>query len=167
MQYPELKSKEKRSAGVHLKQHGVLPGNHRQVLQKRTYQRTFCLLKTEAYITGKRDFIVQRIVEGGLMICERWKVQLTFSDIFRLYDSLIPRVTSILRFPPLFKLDMFILEGDHAIHRMYLLKHRIRHEICGRKLRKGGFLHAPDSIEEACRHESIIANRIIESQQTV
>jgi pyrrolidone-carboxylate peptidase len=57
---------------------------------------------------------------------------------------------------------MFILEGNNAIHRMYRLKHRIRHEIWGRKFEKGGFLHAPDSPEEARNHESIISRRIIQ-----
>ncbi|WP_148278067.1 hypothetical protein [Desulfobacula toluolica] len=97
-----------------------------------------------------------------MVISERWKVRLTFSDIFRLYDGWIPRIASTMRFPPLFKLDMYILEGANAINRMYSLKHKIRYEIWGWEYKKGGFLHAPDTVEEACRHESIIANRIIE-----
>lgn len=125
-------------------------------------QKTFCLLKPEAYITGKNTFIEQRIKESGLLISEKWKVRLTFNDIFRLYDGWIPRIASIMRLPPLFKVDMYLLEGTNAINRMYGLKHKIRHEIWGWEYKKGGFLHAPDTLEEARRHKSILSNRIIE-----
>lgn len=127
-----------------------------------TMRETFCLLKSEAYILGKQAFIERRIKESGLVISERWKVRLTFSDVFRLYDDWAPRIASIMRLPPIFKLDMYIIEGNNAINRMYSLKHRIRYEIWGREYKKGGFLHAPDSLEEARGHKSIIANRIIE-----
>ncbi len=96
------------------------------------------------------------------MISERWKVRLTFTDIFSLYDGWTPRIASIMRFPPLFKLDMYILEGIDAINRMYSLKHKIRYEIWGREYKKGGFLHTPDTLEEARGHKSIIENRVIE-----
>jgi nucleoside diphosphate kinase len=132
--------------------------------QLSAFQKTFCLLKSEAYLAKKDSYIEQRIKNSGLVITERWKVRLTFGDILRMYDSAIPRITSIMRFPPLFKLDMYILEGNDAINRMYRLKHRIRYEIWGREFKKGGFLHAPDSLEEARRHQSIIANRMIESK---
>jgi hypothetical protein len=125
-------------------------------------QETFCLLKSEAYVVGKNALIEQRIKESGLVISERWKVRLTFSDIFRLYDGWIPRIASIMRLPPFFKLDMYILEGINAVNRMYRLKHKIRYEIWGWEYKKGGFLHAPDSLEEAEIHKSIIENRIIE-----
>ena len=130
--------------------------------QVENMQETFCILKSEAYITGKNAFIEQRIKESGLVISERWTVRLTFSDIFKLYHDWIPRIASIMRFPPFFKLDMYILEGTNAINRMYRLKHRIRFEIWGWEYRKGGFLHAPDSLEEARSHKSIIESRIIE-----
>ncbi|RLC19590.1 MAG: hypothetical protein DRI57_06840 [Deltaproteobacteria bacterium] len=130
--------------------------------QVENIQETFCLLKSEAYIIRKNAFIEQRIKESGLLISERWKVRLTFSDIFRLYDGWIPRIASVMRFPPLFKLDMYILEGTDAINRMYSLKHKIRYEIWGWEYKKGGFLHAPDTIEEAHRHKSIVSNRITE-----
>ncbi|MDM8555227.1 hypothetical protein QUF75_10890 [Desulfococcaceae bacterium HSG7] len=125
-------------------------------------QETFCLLKPEAYITNKTVFIKQRIEESELSIIGRWKVRLTFSDIFRLYNGWIPRIASIMRLPPLFKLDMYIIEGRDAINRMYRLKHAIRYEIWGWEYKKGGFLHTPDSIDEAHIHKSIIANRILE-----
>lgn len=134
--------------------------------QVENIEKTFCLLKPEAYIIGKKAFIEQKIKESGLMISERWKVRLTFSDIFRLYDGWIPRIAFIMRFPPLFKLDMYILEGADAVNRMYSLKHKIRYEIWGWENRKGGFLHAPDTLEEAYRHKSIIANRIVKINNT-
>ncbi len=59
-------------------------------------------------------------------------------------------------------LDMYFLEGVGAISRMYNLKHQIRYEIWGWKYEKGGFLHAPDTIEEAYFHKSIIAKRKVE-----
>ncbi len=125
-------------------------------------EETFCLLKSEAYITNKAVFIRQRIEESELSITGRWKVRLTFSDIFRLYNGWIPRIASIMRLPPLFKLDMYIIEGRDAINRMYRLKHAIRYEIWGWEYKKGGFLHTPDSTEEAHIHKLIIADRIIE-----
>ncbi|MDM8539232.1 hypothetical protein QUF70_20960 [Desulfobacterales bacterium HSG17] len=113
-------------------------------------------------ILRKNDLIVQRIKESGLKISERWKVRLTISDIFRMYDEWIPRIASTMRFPQLFKLDVYIIEGREAINRMYRLKHKIRYEIWGWEYKKGGFLHTPDSLEEAQEHKSIISNRIIE-----
>ncbi len=125
-------------------------------------QQTFCLLKSESYIFCKNTIIEQRIKESGLKISERWKVRLSFGDIFKLYNGWIPRIASLMRFPPLFKLDMYILEGNDAVNRMYNLKHKIRYEIWGWDFRKGGFLHTPDSIEEAQIHKTIISKRIIE-----
>lgn len=124
-------------------------------------QETFCLLKSEAYVTRKNILIEQRIKESGLTISEIWKIRLTFSDIFKLYNGWIPRITSLMRLPPLFKLDMYILQGVNAIERMYNLKQKIRYEIWGWQYKKGGFLHAPDSTDEAYKHKLIIANRII------
>jgi len=125
-------------------------------------QNTFCLLKSESYIFGKDTVIKQRISESGLKITGRWKVRLKFSDIFKLYNGWIPRIASLMRFPPLFKLDMYILEGHDAVNLMYNLKHEIRYEIWKFGFRKGGFLHTPDSIEEARIHKAIISKRIIE-----
>lgn len=124
-------------------------------------QQTFCLLKSESYIFGKDTIIEQRIRESGLKITERWKVRLNFGDIFKLYKGWIPRLASLMRVPPIFKLDMYILEGHDAVDRMYNLKHKIRHEIWGFGFRKGGFLHTPDCIEEARIHKGIISKRII------
>jgi hypothetical protein len=129
-------------------------------------QQTFCLLKSESYIFGKSAVIEQRIKESGLIISERWKVRLSFGDIFKLYNGWIPRLASLIRFPPLFKLDMYILEGVDAINRMYKLKHKIRYEIWGWNFRKGGFLHAPDTIEEARIHKAIISKRIVNSRSS-
>jgi hypothetical protein len=125
-------------------------------------QETFCLLKSEAYLVGKSAMIKKRINESGLRIVEHWKVRLAFSDIFRLYDKWIPIITTIFRFPPLFKVDMYILEGDNAVSRMNTLKHKIRYEIWGWEYKKGGFLHAPDTPEEAGNHKKIITRRIVE-----
>lgn len=124
-------------------------------------QQTFCLLKSESYVFGKKAIIEQRIKESGLRISEIWKVRLSFGDIFKLYNDWIPRLASLIRFPPLFKLDMYILEGNNAVNLMYNLKHKIRREIWGWGFRKGGFLHTPDSIEEAIVHKTIISKRII------
>jgi hypothetical protein len=95
-----------------------------------------------------------------LDITEIWSVRLTCGDIFRLYEGWIARI------PPLFNLDMYIIEGPDAIKRMYRLKHHIRYEIWGFRYKKGGFLHAPDSIEEAWRHKSIIKKRIVRKLPT-
>ncbi|QTA81820.1 Nucleoside diphosphate kinase-like domain-containing protein [Desulfonema limicola] len=130
--------------------------------QKDNTQETFCLIKSEAYIMRKNDLIVQRIKESGLIISEIWKVRLTISDIFKMYDKWIPRISSIMRFPQLFNIDVYIIEGQDAINRMYRLKHKIRYEIWGWEYKKGGFLHCPDSIEEAFKHKSIISKRILE-----
>ena len=126
------------------------------------YQITFCLLKPEAYLTGKNKFIEKRIIESGFKISERWKVRLALGDVFKLYDRWIPRITSIIRFYPLFKVDMYILEGVDAINSIYNLKHKIRYQIWGWDYKKGGFLHTPDSLEEARTHIEIISNRIVE-----
>ena len=82
-------------------------------------QQTFCLLKSESYIFSKNTIIEQKIKKSGLKISERWKVRLSFGDIFKLYNGWIPRLASLMRFPPLFKLDMYIIEGNDAVSRMY------------------------------------------------
>ncbi|WP_212637841.1 hypothetical protein [Desulfocicer vacuolatum] len=122
-------------------------------------------MKSESYIFGKKNIIEKRIKENGFTITERWKVRLTFGDIFRLYHGWIPRITTLMRLPPLFKLDMYLLEGHDAVNRMYRLKHRIRHEIWGRDFKKGGFLHTPDCMEEARIHKAIISKRKIKTLQ--
>jgi hypothetical protein len=124
-------------------------------------QQTFCLLKSEAYIFSKKTIVEQRIRESGLKISERWKVRLSFGDVFKLYNGWIPRISSLMRFPPLFKLDVYILEGHDAVNRMCNLKYKIRSEIWGWDYRKGGFLHTPDCLEEALLHKAIISKRII------
>lgn len=124
-------------------------------------QETFCLLKSEAHLLGKQRYIKSRIEESGFVITEKWAVRLTFGDVFRMYKGWTPRIATLLRFPPLFKLDMYLLKGHDAIHQMYHLKHQIRREIWGFQNKKGGFLHAPDSISEAQEHRSIIEKRVI------
>ena len=135
--------------------------NNKSII-KENIEESFYLLKTEAYLFKKKNYIDQRIKESGLVITEKWKVRLTFSDIFQLYENWIPWITTIMRMPPLFKLDICFLKGRDAINLMYQLKHQIRKEIWGREFKKGGFLHTPDSIEEACRHKLIIAKRKIQ-----
>jgi hypothetical protein len=124
-------------------------------------EESFCLLKIEAYLLNKKDYIFKRIKESGLSITEIWSVRLTFGDIFRLYEGWIARTVSLLRVPPLFDLDVYILEGPNAIHCMYNLKHQIRYDIWRAKYKKGGFLHAPDSVDEARRHKRIIERRVV------
>jgi hypothetical protein len=123
-------------------------------------EESFCLLKSEAYIFKKQNFIYNKIKASGLSIAEVWTVRLSFGDIFRLYNRWIPRLVMIMRVPPLFDLDMYILKGPNAINCMTGLKRQIRHEIWGFKYDKGGFVHAPDSIEEACWHKRILSKRI-------
>ncbi len=131
-------------------------------METKRLEETFCLLKSEAYVLRKKTLIERRIQESGLVITQRWKVRLRFSDIFQLYDGWVPRIANVMLFPPLFELDMYLLEGVGAIGRMYNLKHQIRYEIWGWKYKKGGFLHAPDTVEEAYYHKSIIAKRKVE-----
>ncbi len=128
-------------------------------MKTKQLEETFCLLKPEAYILRKKTLIERRIQESGLVITERWKARLTFSDVFQIYDGWAPRIANVILFPPLFELDVYLLEGINAIKRMYNLKHQIRYEIWGWKYEKGGFLHAPDTVEEMYHHKSIIAKR--------
>lgn len=115
----------------------------------------------------KQRFIEKKIQESGLLIKEIWSVRLSVGDILRLYHGWIPRVVSILRLPPLIKLDMYILEGPDAISSLYRLKHQIRREIWGFENKKGGFLHTPDSLDEAHRHKLIIKRRIVEKRPMI
>ncbi len=131
------------------------------IMETTNIQESFCLLKTEAYFLKKKHYIFDRIRASGLNITENWAVRLTFGDIFRLYEGWIARIVSTMRLPPLFDLDMYLLEGPDAIGRMYRLKHQIRFEIWGFQYEKGGFLHAPDSTAEAYRHKQIIERRIV------
>jgi hypothetical protein len=123
-------------------------------------QESFCLLKSEAYLLGKKDYIDRKIKASGLGVTEVWTVRLTFGDIFRLYEEWIPRIVMIMRIPPLFDLDMYILKGPGAVNNMHNLKHHIRNELWRFRFVKGGFVHAPDSIEEAYQHKRIISKRI-------
>ncbi len=125
------------------------------------HQESFCLLKSEAYLFKKAGFIESKIRSSGLNIVDQWSVKLSFWDTFAMYPGWVPRLTMSLRFSPFFKLDMFLLEGDDAIRRMYQLKHQIRQEIWGREFKKGGFLHAPDSVEEDREHKAILYRRKI------
>ena len=136
-------------------------------METQNIQESFCLLKTEAYLLKKKNYIFKRIRSNGFDITEIWSVRLTFGDIFRLYEGWMARFVSMMRIPPLFNLDMYIIEGPDAIRRMYRLKHQIRYEIWGLRYKKGGFLHAPDSIEEARRHKSIIKRRIVRKFPTL
>ena len=121
---------------------------------------SFCLLKSEAYLFNKKAYIESRLRQQGLEITEVWQVKLTIADFFQIYDSWTARFFSILRTPPLFTLDLFILEGEDAITQMHTLKYRIRQEIAF-GFKKGGFLHAPDSVAEARRHKAILSNRVV------
>jgi hypothetical protein len=123
-------------------------------------QESFCLFKSEAYLLGKKDYIDRKIKASGLGITEVWTVRLTFGDVFRLYEKWIPRMVMIMRIPPLFNLDMYILKGPGAVNNMHNLKHQIRNELWRFRFVKGGFVHAPDSIKEACQHKRIISKRI-------
>ncbi len=53
-------------------------------METKRLEETFCLLKSEAYMLSKKTLIERRIQEIRLVITERWKVRLTFSDIFQL-----------------------------------------------------------------------------------
>ncbi|MBB1485183.1 hypothetical protein [Oceanospirillum sediminis] len=121
---------------------------------------SFCLLKSEAYLFNKKAYIESRLLQEGLQVTEIWQVKLTLRDFFQIYDSWAARFFSVLRTPPLFTLDLFIVEGDDAIARMHTLKYQIRQEIAF-GLKKGGFLHAPDSVAEARQHRAILLQRVV------
>lgn len=125
------------------------------------FEETFCLLKSEAYVFNKASFIESKVKNSGLTIVDHWQVKLFYRDTFAMYQGLIPRITMSLRFSPFFKLELFFLEGDGAIDRMYRLKHQIREEIWGWRFQKGGFLHAPDSVTEYNEHKAILRQRKI------
>ncbi|MCX4027206.1 hypothetical protein H0A36_08610 [Endozoicomonas sp. SM1973] len=82
-------------------------------------QQTFCLLKSEAHLLGKQSYIKSRIEQSGFTITEKWSVRLTFGDVFRMYQGWVPRIATVLRLPPLFKLDMYLLEGQDAMLHTY------------------------------------------------
>ena len=129
-------------------------------------EESFCLLKSEAYLLGKSGLIARRIEQSGLTVTGHWTVRLHLSDVLRLYQGCAARTASLFRLPPLFALDMWLLEGPEAIARMHDLKYRLREELWGFAFRKGGFVHAPDSPEEARRHKAILAARRIGSAAT-
>lgn len=121
---------------------------------------SFCLLKSEAYLFNQKDYIESRLRQQGFRITEVWQVKLTVRDFFHIYSGWTARFFSILRTPPLFTLDLFVIEADDAIARMHTLKYQIRKDIAF-GFKKGGFLHAPDSVEEAARHRAILMKRIV------
>lgn len=123
--------------------------------------KSFCLLKTEAMLLGKFAYIERAIHRSGLFISEKWVVRMRMSDVFKMYDGWVPRIVTIFRVPSFFELNMYLLEGENAIDRMYKLKHKIRNEIWGFEYKKGGFLHAPDSAQEYYAHKSILEKRIV------
>ena len=117
------------------------------------------MLKTEALL-GHGDFIRCRIEQAGLTITETWHLRLRFADVFAMYPEWQPRVATLVRLPPLFETRCYRLVGENAITTMHALKYQIRRQIWGFEFRKGGFLHAPDSVEEFREHRKIIARRI-------
>ncbi len=122
-----------------------------------TVEKSFCLLKSEAYLFRKAKYIEHCIRESGLEIVEVWKVKLTFRDVFRMYKGLMPRITMTLRLLPLIYLDLFVLRGQEAVRRMRDLKYQLRREMWG--LKTGGFLHAPDNVVEFRDHMAIMVER--------
>lgn len=126
-----------------------------------TVQRTFTMLKPESYLFNKADFIMTRVTDSGLDIVAQEVICLSFKDVFDMYPGWKARLTICARFPPLFQVDVIYLEGVCAIRRMNNLKHQIRNEIWGREYKKGGYLHAPDSVAESQLHMDIIAKRIV------
>ena len=126
-----------------------------------TVEKSFCLLKSEAYLFRKAKYIEHCIRESGLEIVEVWKVKLTFRDVFRMYKGLMPRITMTLRLLPLIYLDLFILRGPEAVRQIRDLKYQLRREMWG--LKAGGFLHAPDNVVEFCDHMTIMVERRVES----
>jgi nucleoside diphosphate kinase len=115
---------------------------------------SFCLLKPECYWFGKKAYIERRIAAAGLKIAAVHQVKLSWSDVLTMYPGRMARVTMTLRFPHLTRLHLYIVEGPQAVQRMHQLKYAIRRELFGLKM--GGFVHAPDSVEELKNHISIL-----------
>jgi hypothetical protein len=69
-------------------------------------------------------------------------------------------MTMMLRLLPLVYLDLFILRGPEAVHRMRELKYQLRREMWG--LKAGGFLHTPDNSVEFRDHMLIMLERSAE-----
>ena len=120
-------------------------------------ENTFCLLKPEAYIFRKTDYIKNRISASGLAVTENWTIKLKFYDIFKLYQDWFPRITMSLRFYPLFKTELYVLKGTGSINRMNDLKYRIRSELGG--FITGGYVHAPDNCDEFHRSMKVLMKR--------
>ena len=131
-------------------------------------QYSFFLLKSEAYLFRRADFIKREVEARGFKIIETWKVRMKFSDIFKIYEGFAPRVATTLRFPPLFELDVcFVKNGvkRDVIDALCELKREIRKELWGLSWLKGGFLHSPDCPEELRKHSQILEKRIVSSNR--
>lgn len=122
---------------------------------------SFCLLKPESYWFGQQAAIERRIVASGLSIVARYQVKVSFNDILTMYRGRMARITMTLRMPHLRYLDMYVVQGDDAITRMDALKLQIRNDMLG--LRLGGFIHAPDCLEEFNAHIDILAKAKIKT----
>lgn len=116
---------------------------------------TFFLLKPETYLLDKKSQILTRIAAEGFKIIHSQQIKLTFKDLMRMYRNSKARITMSIRLPHLMYLDLYIVEGNRAIDRMHQLKYQIRKDILGWNI--GGFLHAPDSIEEFLAHMDIFS----------
>lgn len=117
---------------------------------------TFCLFKPETYLLSKQNQILKDMTDAGLKVVSQHQIKLTFRDLFRMYRSTKARVTMSIRLPHLMNLDLFIVEGENAINTLHSLKYQIRRDLLGWNI--GGFLHAPDSIEEFKAHMNIFSN---------
>lgn len=116
---------------------------------------TFFLLKPETYLLDKKPQILQRISDEGFNIIAEQKIKLSFTDLMRMYRSARARITMSIRLPHLMHLDLYIVEAKGAIGKMHALKYQIRKDLLGWNI--GGFLHAPDSIEEFKAHMNIFS----------
>jgi nucleoside diphosphate kinase len=119
-------------------------------------ERSYALLKPDAYERGLVSDIEDAIVAEGLRIVERFKVRMRDDDIRDLYCNLPAYVHAKLFEHLAGELtDVWIVEGDRAVARTLAVKRRFRwkHQALNGIAR---LLHSPDSVQDFARELSVL-----------
>lgn len=130
-------------------------------------EMTFCMLKTETILFRKAAYIKRRLVEEGFEIVGEWTVRPSVRDIFRMYPGTAARLATVLRFPYLIGSHVYWIRRANGINTMDQTKRALRKEIWGPLRIRGGFVHAPDSVDELFAHTRILEQCKIDSSLTV
>lgn len=126
-------------------------------------QMTFCMLKTEARLLGKRPYIERRLAEEGFEIVGQWIVRPGIRDICQMYPGTLARLGTLLRMPFLFGARVYWVRREDGIRAMDIFKKQIRRELWSMFGARGNYLHAPDCFDELCAHSQILAGAKTES----